>query len=136
MAFDDRLWGRARCHSVSCVSSFCCCVPFADRRWDTVWASFANSIGPGGISDIVITIISIVSFALGFFIGLFELGYAVGIATIALLGGFSIGVRIVLFRSDLLFHAYFGNWLVITGCGLVCFLLLLIKQRAAIVSTS
>lgn len=51
----------------------------------------------------------------------------------AFLGGFSIGFRIVLLRADLLVHKFFGNWLIITGLGLLMFLLLLVQQRAVMV---
>lgn len=54
----------------------------------------------------------------------------------AFLGGFSVGFRIVLFRPDLLVHKLFGNWLIITGLGLLMFLSLLVQQRAVMVRIS
>ena len=135
-----RLWRLTTGLGIGLAATVCrACQRFFSAALSTdylfvVWASFANSIGPSGISDIAITIISIVAFVLGFLVGLFELGYAVGIATLSLLGGISIGARLVLFRPNLLVPAFFGNWLIITACGLICFMLLLLRQRAAIVS--
>ncbi|KAF7798981.1 hypothetical protein EIP86_010210 [Pleurotus ostreatoroseus] len=95
-----------------------------------IWAAFVSTINASGVSDLIITLISLGSFVLGFGLGVFEVGYYAGMTLIALLGGFSVGVRIVLFRADLLIHKFFANWLVIVGLGLLMFLLMLVQQRA------
>ncbi|PSR72704.1 hypothetical protein PHLCEN_2v11399 [Hermanssonia centrifuga] len=97
-----------------------------------IWAAFNNTVGADSISDFVLTLISVGSFVLGFFLGVFDVGRIAGMTMLGFLGGFSIGIRIVLFRSDLLIHTFFVNWLIITVLGIVGFLLVIAKQRAAI----
>lgn len=99
----------------------------------SVWASFANTVNARGVPDLVITLVSLGGFVIGFVIGLFEVGHIAGITMLSFLGGFSIGARIVLFRPNLLIHTFYVNWLIITLCGLLGFLLVIAKQRAAIV---
>lgn len=53
---------------------------------------------------------------------------------LGVLGGFSIGVRIVLFRSGLLVPSYVINWVVILVFGLLGFFLVVARQRVGIVS--
>ena len=110
---------------VSNISTFLC-----SPDGFAVWAAFVSTINASGVSDLIITLISLGSFVLGFGLGVFEVGYYAGMTLIALLGGFSVGVRIVLFRADLLIHKFFANWLVIVGLGLLMFLLMLVQQRA------
>lgn len=73
------------------------------------------------------------AFALGFGIGLFRVGRVAGMACLCLLGGVSIGVRIVLFRENLLVHNYAVNWVIIAVCGAISFAVILFRQRAAMV---
>ncbi|KAJ3518602.1 hypothetical protein NM688_g9414 [Phlebia brevispora] len=101
-----------------------------------IWASFANTTSATGVADLIITLISLGSFVIGFLIGVFEVGHYAGLTLMAFLGGFSVGVRIVLFRDGLVVHRLFGNWLIITGLGLLAFLLVVLKQRAAVVICS
>ena len=82
----------------------------------------------------IITLISLGAFVFGFLIGVFELGYAAGLGMLSVLGGFSIGVRFVLFGPGLLIHTYWVDWVIITLLGVLMFLLLLAKQRVCIVS--
>lgn len=74
------------------------------------------------------------AFACGFVLGLFEFGRIAGIAVLGVLGGLSVGVRVVLFRPGLLVpHPYWPNWVVACALAAATFLLVIIRQRAAIV---
>ncbi|KAJ3571731.1 hypothetical protein NP233_g3559 [Leucocoprinus birnbaumii] len=66
------------------------------------WASFSNTMGAPGISDIVLTLICLGFFAFGFVFGLLEIGKLAGMVSLGILGGLSLGVRLMLFRSGLL----------------------------------
>lgn len=75
------------------------------------------------------------AFGCGFVLGLFEFGRIAGIAVLGALGGMSIGVRICLFRAELLIpHPYWANWVITLVLGLVTLILVIAKQKAGIVS--
>ncbi|CDO74713.1 hypothetical protein BN946_scf184847.g21 [Trametes cinnabarina] len=100
-----------------------------------VWVAFVNSISAGGLSDLVITVISLSAFALGFMIGVFSIGRMAGILLLGVLGGFSIGVRLILLRPGLLIPRYVANWF-----GLAVFMIIglgaiLYRQRFGLVSS-
>ncbi|CAL1711492.1 unnamed protein product [Somion occarium] len=101
-----------------------------------VWAAFVNTLGPSGISDLLLTCLVMGAFGLGFFIGLFNLGRLAGITFLALSAGFSIGVRIVLFRDGLLVPSFFVNWIIATVCAVIGFVLVVVRQRLAILVSS
>lgn len=73
------------------------------------------------------------AFVLAFIVGLFNLGRLAGIAFLALSGGFSVGVRIVLFRDGLLVPSFFVNWMIPLVFGLAYFVLVVSRQRIGIV---
>lgn len=98
-----------------------------------VWAAFVNTSNAGGVSDILITIIVLVAFVLGFMLGVFRVGRAAGMAALTLLGGMSIGARIVLFRENLLVHSFAVNWGIITILGGLGFIVVLFNTRVAMV---
>lgn len=86
-----------------------------------------------GLSDLVLTIIVLAAFGVGFFIGLLNLGRVAGIWMLGILGGMSIGIRIVLLRDGLLIPKYAANWfivgiLMIVGLGVTVF-----RQRFGLV---
>lgn len=86
-----------------------------------------------GLSDLVLTIIVLAAFGVGFFIGLLNLGRVAGIWMLGILGGMSIGIRIVLLRDGLLIPKYAANWfivgiLMIIGLGVTVF-----RQRFGLV---
>ncbi|KAI0079847.1 hypothetical protein K474DRAFT_1591300 [Panus rudis PR-1116 ss-1] len=101
-----------------------------------VWAAFINTISASGLSDLVLTCIVMGAFVLGFAVGVFEIGRLAGISFLGILGGFSIAVRIVLFRDGLLAPPFFANWLICTAFGIAGFVLVVLRQRAAIVISS
>ncbi|KAI0090608.1 hypothetical protein BDY19DRAFT_887453 [Irpex rosettiformis] len=101
-----------------------------------IWAAFVNSSNPDGVSDTLITIIVLVAFGLGFFLGMFKVGRAAGMAALTWLGGMSIGARIVLFREDLLVHSFAVNWGIITVIGAISFIVVLFSTRVAMTLSS
>ena len=102
-----------------------------------MWASFINTLDATGISDTVLTALSMGAFGAGLVFGALNVGRIAGITLLGILGGFSIGVRVILFRPGLLVpEVLYVNWLIITIVGILGFLLVLLRQRAAIVRTS
>ena len=101
---------------------------------NAVWASFVNAVGADGISDLWLMILPLAAFGCAFVLGLFEFGRIAGIAVLGALGGLSLGVRIVLFRPNLLVpHLYWANWVVTMVLGVLVLVLVIAKQRAGIV---
>ena len=90
-------------------------------------------MGTADISDLLLTCLVMGAFGLAFIVGLFNLGRVAGIAFIGLSGGFSVGVRIVLFRDGLLVPTYFVKWVICLVLGLAYFVLVVARQRIGIV---
>lgn len=88
-----------------------------------------------GISDVVLTLITLGAFVCGFALGCFNFGRMAGIACLSALGGISIGVRVILLRPGLLVHTFAPNWAIIAVFGIITFVLVFTNQRAAIVSS-
>ncbi|GJE91348.1 hypothetical protein PsYK624_074970 [Phanerochaete sordida] len=98
-----------------------------------IWASFVNAVGADGISDLWLMILPLAAFGCAFVLGLFEFGRIAGLAVLGVLGGMSVGVRIVLFRAGLLVpHPYWANWVVTMVLAAVMLLLVIAKQRAGV----
>lgn len=74
------------------------------------------------------------AFAIGFFMGIFEMARTASMFFLGLLGGFSIGARIVLFRPGLLVPSFVVNWVIIMLLGILGFALIVTRQRVGIVS--
>lgn len=80
-----------------------------------------------GIADIFLTILVLAFFAAGFFFGCFEIGRIAGIVSLGVLGGLSVGVRLMLMRSGLLFPVgddgsgggYALAWVIISVLGIL-----------------
>ena len=87
-----------------------------------------------GISDLLLTVMVMGAFTIGFSLGVFQMARTAALFALGVLGGFSIGVRIVLFRSGLLIPSYVMNWIVILVFGLLGFFLVVARQRVGIVS--
>ena len=105
------------------------------RRDDTaVWAAFVNTVGADGLSDIVLTAIVLGSFAAGFVVGALDFGRWTGIILIGILGGFSVGVRVVLLRPGLLVPEYVANWGVLAVFMVLGLASILVRQRFGLVS--
>ncbi|KAK7691843.1 hypothetical protein QCA50_005247 [Cerrena zonata] len=101
-----------------------------------VWAAFINTLGTADISDLLLTCLVMGAFGLAFIVGLFNLGRLAGIAFLALSGGFSVGVRIVLFRDGLLVPTFVVNWIICLVFGLAYFFLVIVRQRIGIIISS
>ncbi|KAF8161410.1 hypothetical protein B0H34DRAFT_653299 [Crassisporium funariophilum] len=85
------------------------------------WAAVINSIGPSGVSDLVITIIVLAFFALGFVFGVLEFGRISGMTMLGATGGLAFGIRIIILKPNLLFSGsilYATNWVIIALLGL------------------
>ncbi|OSC97298.1 hypothetical protein PYCCODRAFT_1377379 [Trametes coccinea BRFM310] len=100
-----------------------------------VWVAFVNSISAEGLSDIVITVISLGAFAIGFLIGVFNIGRMAGILTLGVLGGFSIGIRIILLRPGLLIPKYVANWFVLAVFMIIGLGAMLYRRRFGLLSS-
>ncbi|KAI0741051.1 hypothetical protein C8Q76DRAFT_209992 [Earliella scabrosa] len=100
-----------------------------------VWAAFVNTVSADGLSDIVLTVISMGGFLVGLALGALDFGKWAGILMIGLLGGFSVGVRIVLLRPGLLIPSpYAINWLILVPFIVAGLAAVLVRQRLGLVS--
>lgn len=89
------------------------------------------------MSDILLTVIVLVFFFLGFILGVFNFARLGGLALLAITGGLAFGMRIVLLRDGLLLNGdslFALNWVIIAVFGGVSGLALIWLQRAVIVS--
>jgi len=97
------------------------------------WAAVVNCISDGGVSDIVIVVFVVLLFVVAFFVGLPSIFLPFAPFLLALEGGASIGLRVVLLRDDLLAQgqkAYAANWVIVALCGVLSVLCLSWKSRA------
>ncbi|PPQ81145.1 hypothetical protein CVT24_007931 [Panaeolus cyanescens] len=86
------------------------------------WAAIINSVGVPGVSDIILTAIVLSFFCLCFICGAFPYGRIAGMVGITLTGGLSLGIRICILKSGLLFSGdklYSLNWAIIALFGVV-----------------
>lgn len=103
----------------------------------SAWAAFINSVDSTGVSDILLTVIVLAFFFLGFILGVFNFARLGGLALLAITGGLAFGMRIVLLRDGLLLNGdslFALNWVIIAVFGGVSGLALIWLQRAVIVS--
>ncbi|KAK0430431.1 hypothetical protein EV421DRAFT_1912909 [Armillaria borealis] len=78
------------------------------------WAAIINSINNDGVSDIVLTSITLGFIFLGFCFGAFEFARLGGIILIVLNGGLAFGIRIVLLKEGLLGgSSLHTNWAIV-----------------------
>ena len=87
-----------------------------------------------GLSDLVLTIIVLGAFVAGAVLGALDFGRWAGILLLGVLGGFSIGARVVLLRPGLLIGTYVLNWIVLAAFMIVGLAAILFKQRFGLVS--
>ena len=99
-----------------------------------MWAAFVNTVSSDGLSDILLTVIAIAGFAIGFLVGMLKFGRWMGVLLLGVLAGFSIGLRIVLLRPGLLIPVYRLNWLVLAVFMVMGPSLVLLWQHFGIVS--
>ncbi|KAH8827865.1 hypothetical protein DL96DRAFT_1527687 [Flagelloscypha sp. PMI_526] len=99
------------------------------------YAAIVNTVDEVGISDILLTIIVLAFFTIGFILGLFKFAKFGGIALLGITGGLAIGMRAVLSLEGLMFSSddlYVVNWAVVAVLGLIGGILILWKQRLGI----
>ncbi|KAI0048799.1 hypothetical protein FA95DRAFT_1490314 [Auriscalpium vulgare] len=97
------------------------------------WAAFINSLSAPGIADLTLTLIVLGFFLVGFVLGAFPFARIVAITALGILGGFAIGVRVAIVKTNLLFSStYFANWLVTAAFAAAGAVLVTWKQRAGI----
>ena len=93
-----------------------------------------NTVSADGLSDVLLTVIAIAGFAIGFLVGVLKFGRWAGVLLLGVLGGFSLGVRVVLLRPGLLVPDYRLNWLVLAVFLVMGLFLVLLRQHFGIVS--
>ncbi|KAF9494196.1 hypothetical protein BDN71DRAFT_1449323 [Pleurotus eryngii] len=103
-----------------------------------IWAGFINSASDTGIADLTLTLIVLACFLLGGVIGAFNFGRVAGITCLGISGGVSAGIRIMLFREDLLIPGrdsgmFIANWILIAALGVGGGAVLIWWQRTGIV---
>ncbi|TFK50856.1 hypothetical protein OE88DRAFT_1659965 [Heliocybe sulcata] len=96
------------------------------------WAAIINTMGVPDIGDIPLTLIVLGMYVGGFSLGLFSFARAGGIALLCLEGGFAVGVRAVIMKDNLLLPIYGVNWVIVAVTTVASAILLLFRQRAAI----
>ena len=105
-------------------------------RVELAWAAFINTVSAPGIADLPLTLIVFTFVFVGSALGMFSLVRVGGIATLGVVGGLALGVRIVVVKDDLLVASvFFVNWLVASVFGLLGGLLVVMNRRTGIVST-
>ncbi|KAH9855922.1 hypothetical protein C2E23DRAFT_556545 [Lenzites betulinus] len=100
-----------------------------------IWAAFVNSLPADGLPDLVLTLITLGAFAIGFVIGVLNLGRTAGIWLLGILSGFSIGIRIVLLRPGLLIPTYVANWIILAVLMVAGLAVTVFRQRLGLVSS-
>ncbi len=98
------------------------------------WAAIINSINNDGVSDIVLTSITLGFIFLGFCLGAFEFARLGGIILIVLNGGLAFGIRIVLLKEGLLGgSSLHTNWAIVIVFPILAGLSMIWKQRPPLV---
>ncbi|KAI0827994.1 hypothetical protein BC628DRAFT_1317116 [Trametes gibbosa] len=100
-----------------------------------IWAAFINTVSADGLPDLVLTLITLGAFVIGFFIGVLNLGRMAGIWLLGVMSGLSIGIRIVLLRPGLLIPVYAANWIIIALLMIVGLAVTVFRQRLGLVSS-
>jgi len=81
--------------------------------WFAAWVTIINVISARGATDIILTFITLTFFALGSLAGLFKFCRLAGLTALSILGGMSVGMRVVLLRGGLLLRPAPLNWIII-----------------------
>jgi hypothetical protein len=92
-----------------------------------------NVVNAEGLSDLVLTLVTLGCFVLGSLGGLFKFCNLAGLTALSILGGMSVGVRLVLMREGLLLHPTGLNWIIIVVCAAAGVVATLFRQRLGIV---
>ncbi|KAK0493036.1 hypothetical protein EDD18DRAFT_428691 [Armillaria luteobubalina] len=94
------------------------------------WAAMINSINNDGVSDIVLTSITLGFIFLGCCLGAFEFARIGGIILIVLNGGLAFGIRIVLLKEGLVGgSSLHTNWAIVIVFPILAGLSMIWKQR-------
>lgn len=105
----------------------------------SAWASLISTVSTVGLSDILITVVVLSFFVLGFILGVFEVGRLAGVTLLGITSGLAVGIRVILLKQQLLLAGetlFFVNWLIIAFFGLLNGMVMIWKQRVGIVSNS
>ena len=97
------------------------------------WVAIVNVVNAAGLSDLILTLISLGFFVIGSLGGLFKICRLAGLTALSIIGGMSVGVRLVLMREGLLLRSTALNWVVIAVCAVAGFVVTLLRQRIGIV---
>ena len=100
------------------------------------WAALINAENASGIPDNIVILLTILLFCAGALIGFLFSEYGIGDFCLGAAGGLSVGIRIVLFRDDLLVPVFSVNWVIVGVFGVAGGLLVLFKRRTGIVRLS
>jgi hypothetical protein len=95
--------------------------------------TIVNVINAAGLSDLILTLVTLSFFVLGSLGGLFKLCRLAGLIALSILGGLSVGMRIVLMREGLLLRPTNLNWIIVVACAVVGFAGTLLRQRIGVV---
>jgi len=123
--------GAAGCGMYSVPFSVQCVLTHI--RLELAWAAINNAVNDQGISDILIVVIVLAFFSLGFILGMFEFARQAGMLVLAITGGLGFGLRVVVLRSNLLVPIYWVNWLIVGLFGALPAILFVWLDRAIVV---
>lgn len=115
-----RLWRMTTAFAIGLVFALC------------VWVAIVNAVNSDGISDTILTLVTLSFFVVGSIGGLFKFCRLAGLTALSILGGMSLGIRISLMREGLLLHPAGLNWIIIVVCSAAGFVATLLRQRIGI----
>ena len=95
--------------------------------------AIVNTVNATGVSDLILTLVVLSFLVLGSFGGLFKSSRLAGLTALSILGGMSVGMRIVLFREGLLLHTISLNWIIIVVLAVAGSVVTLLRQQIGIV---
>ncbi|KAH9920922.1 uncharacterized protein B0H18DRAFT_880613 [Fomitopsis serialis] len=97
-----------------------------------MWAAFVSTESAKDLPELVITLIPMLLFVPGFLFGAYEYGRLAGVILLVVASGFSWGVRICLFGTNLAVKEIWGAWLIGTAFALVHVILIPYFERLAV----
>jgi hypothetical protein len=115
-----------------CLGIFASQIAATDIRF-VAWVAIINTMNAEGLPDLILTLVTLGIFALGSLGGLFKLCRLPGLVALSILGGMSVGMRVVLMREGLLLSPIGLNWIIIAVCTAAGSATTLFKQRIGIV---
>jgi len=107
-----------------------------------VWVAFVNTMSSAGLSrsasrsDIILTLLVLGAFIVGWIIGFLPMGIRVGMVSTCVSGGFALGIMLAITKHNLLVPIFAINWVIIAALGLIGLITVIFHRRASmIVST-